>query len=279
MSSQSEEEKVRIGKSFFEKRRNKIAAGDKVYTANQQKELLPEDLPSDKEIISIFNSSEDEFCAVSTEYDGYMLFENQYVALKTIFDHYKDDSSKHFYLRIHPRLQAYPYKSHTMLYELKYENVTIISPTSSVDSYALMDVSNKIVVFNSTMGVESSYWGKPVIELNKYMWSLMDVVYTPETVEELWQLIDTPNLKCKYNDNCLKYAYWELHPNYEEVKYVKNESVDINIFGVKLHQEHLFLKICGSVKLNSILRIILTRPFIMKMLKPFTYFTNLPGKN
>ena len=278
-SNQTEEEKIKIGKSFFEKRRNKITTGGKVYTANQQKELLPEDIPSDKEIISIFNSSEDEFCAVSTEYDSYMLFDNQYVALKTIFDHYKDDKKKHFYLRIHPRLQGYHFKSHTLLYELEYENVTIIPPTSTVDSYALMDVSAKIVVFNSTMGVESSYWGKPVIELSKYMWSLMDVVYTPETVEELWQLIDTPNLKCKSNDNCLKYAYWELHPNYEEVKYVTNENVDINFLGTNIHQEHMFLKICGSVKLNSILRIILTRPFVMKLLMPFTYFTELPGKN
>lgn len=276
---ESEEQKIEIGKSFFEKRRNKIAAGDKVYTINQQKELLPEGFKSGNEIISLFNSSEDEFCAVSTEYDSYMLFENQYVALRTIFDHYKDDNTKHFYLRIHPHLKDVPYKSHTKLYDLEYDNVTIIPPSSPVDSYALMDVSDKVIVFNSTMAVESSYWGKPVIELNKYIWSLMNVVYTPQTVDELWKLIDTPNLKCKYNSNCLKYAYWVLHPNSEEVKYVKNASVDINFFGIKLHQEHLFLQICGSVKLNSILRILLTRKSVMKLLKPFTYFSEIPEKD
>lgn len=273
---ESEEEKIKIGKSFFEKRRKSIAAGDTVYTLDQVKGLLPEGFNRDKEVISIFNSSEDEFCAVSKDYDSYKLFENQYIGLKAIFDHYKDDKSKHFYLRIHPHLKNVPYRSHTKLYELNYDNVTIISPSSPVDSYVLMDNSEKIVVFDSTMAVESAYWGKPVIELSKYVWSLMDVVYTPATTDELWQLIDSKDLKCKYNDNCLKYAYWVLKPNYEEETYLNYQDVDVSFFGRKYHQDHQFLKICGSSKLYTMMRLLLTRRNVMRILKPITSFSSLP---
>jgi len=276
LGKESEEERIKICKSFFEKRRKRMPAGDKVYTKDQKEGLLPEGFTREKEIISIFNSSEDEFCAVSTDYDSYKLFENQYIGLKTIFDRYKDDETKHFYLRIHPNLRNVPYPSHTKLYDLHYKNVTILSPDSPVDSYVLMDNSDKIIVFDSTMAVESAYWGKPVIELSKYMWSLMDVVYTPESEDELWELIDTTDLKCKYNDNCLKYAYWVLHPNCEEEKNIQFEDVDINLFGYKQHLPHQFLKFLGSVKLYSILTIVLTTRIARRILKPHSSFTKLP---
>ena len=275
--TETEEEKKEIGHSFFKKRRGGQESGDKaIYIKDQKKGLLPEGFKNNVEVISIFNSSEDEFCAVSSDYDSYMLFKNQYVGLKAIFDRYKDDNTKHFYLRIHPHLKTVPYRSHTKLYELKYDNVTIISPTSPVDSYVLMENSDKIIVFDSTMGVESAYWGKPVIELSKYMWSLMDVVYTPETTDELWKLIETKDLKCRYNDNCLKYAYWVLHPNYEEEKHIKCVDVNISFFGRNIRQAHQFLRICGSFKLNSIMRILLTRKDIQTIFGRNTYFRKIP---
>lgn len=274
--AQTEEEKIKIAKSYFEKKRNKIEAGDTIYTKDQIKGLLPEGFSKDKEIITIFNSSENEYCSVSSVFDSYMLYENQYIGLKSIFDHYKNDKTKHFYLRIHPHLKGLPYKSHTRLYELKYDNVTIIPPSSPVDSYVLMDKSDKIIVFNSTMAGECAYWGKPVVELNKHFWTLMGLVYTPTTENELWGLIDNKNLKCLYNDNCLKYAYWILNPNYEEEKYIHFKDITINAVVKKVKQRRQFMKTMGSVKLNSIIKIILTKKNVAKLLKPFTYFTSLP---
>ncbi|MCB5658873.1 hypothetical protein LIQ27_22535, partial [Bacteroides fragilis] len=54
-------------KSFFEKRRNGIIAGDKVYIENQIKGKLPIDWDDTKRNIAIFNSSEDEFIAVDRD--------------------------------------------------------------------------------------------------------------------------------------------------------------------------------------------------------------------
>lgn len=277
IGQESLEEKVKIGKSFFEKRRNKIASGDTIYTKDQEKGLLPDGFNNNVEVISIFNSSEDEFCAVSHDYDRAKLFENQYIALKAIFDHYKNDTSKHFYLRIHPHLKDVPYRSHMALYDLNYENVTIISPSSPVDSYVLMDKSDKIIVFDSTMAVESAYWGKPVIELSKYVWTLMGVAYLPNTVDELWELVDKPDLSCLYNENCLKYGYSVLKPNCEEQKYVKSQWIDLRVFGKDIHSIEFF-KLFGSYKFNLAYKLLITRKFLEKVLH-LTKFSQLPCTN
>ncbi len=270
------EERMRIAKSFFENRRNKKAAGDKIYTKDQEAGLLPESFDKSKEIITIFNSSEDEFCAVSSEYDSYKLFENQYEALTTIFEHYKGDNSIHFYVRIHPNLKSVPYRSHTALYDLHYDNVTIIAADSPVDSYVLMDNSDKIVVFDSTMAVESSYWGKPVIELSKYMWSLMGVTYTPESVEELWDLIDTKDLKSKKNDDILKYAYWVMNPNYEEENRFNYRIVDFKFLGHSIFVQNEFFSFAGSYKLNSLIKFLLVSPKVASIIPGLTKFKRIP---
>lgn len=189
------EDKYIKAKCFFEDRYHARPAGDVIYTKKQRLGELPPGFDKNKRNISIFNSSEDEYCAISKEFDDAALFPTQYDALKTLFEHYKDDPTIHFYLRIHPNLAKVPYRSHTALYTLKYDNVTIISPQDSVSSYTLMDNSEKVIVFMSTMGLESSYWGKPVIALNRCFYSYQNVVYEPKTVNEFFCLIDNKELK------------------------------------------------------------------------------------
>jgi len=257
-----------IGKSFFEKRRKGVPAGDKVYMKGHDGEI-PEGWDDTVENISIFNSSEDEFLAINKNYDSYLLFPNQYVALKTIFDHYKDDKTKHFYLRIHPNLKNVPYKSHLALYELNYENVTIIPADSVINSYTLLDHSDKVIVFNSTMGVEAEYWGKPVISLTKYFYWVLGMLYHPNTVDELWSLIDNKQLTAKKSDNLIKYAYWLLHPNYPEVSKVPYRLVHFKFKGNDYYNCSL-VKMFGSYKLDAIFL------FAMNKIRWFSKFKSLP---
>lgn len=200
-NSIDEETRLEKGRGFYEKRRHGIAAGDKVYIKKQVADKLPDDWNDELENIAIFNSSEDEFCAISKEMDDMQLFPNQYVALHSIFEHYKDDKKKHFYLRIHPNLIDVPYISHMALYDLEYDNVTILPPDSPISSYALMDKADKIIVFNSTMGLESAYWGKPVIALTKFYASELNLAYYSETTDGLWVLINDEQLEPLKNSN------------------------------------------------------------------------------
>lgn len=81
---------------------------------------MPSDINDHKENIVIFNSSEDEFSAIGGKFESIKLFNSQIEGIKAIVDHYSGDSSKHFYLRIHPNLK----KSHIAIIKI-YINLII----------------------------------------------------------------------------------------------------------------------------------------------------------
>lgn len=226
------DKKYEISKSFFTNRYHSLYAGDKIYTRNQIEGELPLDYDASKRNIVIFNSSEDEYFSISKDFDNSSLYSSQYIALKSLFEHYKDNQDIHFYLRIHPNLANVPYKSHTMLYELKYENVTIISPNSKISSYSLMEVAEKVVVFNSTMGLESAYWGKVVIALSKCFYSYQNVVYEPTSEKDFFNMIDNVSLKKRSfkEENVLKPALM-IMMGYggDKPKHIKCEALSLNI--------------------------------------------------
>lgn len=264
------EDREMIGRSFYEKRKKGIAAGDKVFVKDQKVGEMPEKWDDTVENISIFNSSEDEFLAVNKDYDSYLMFPNQYVALTTIFEHYKNDKTKHFYVRVHPNLKNVPYKSHMALYELKYDNVTVIPANSTISSYTLLDNSDKIIIFDSTMGVEAAYWGKPVIALTKYFYWKLGMLYNPNTPDEIWPLIDNKSLKAREEDreNLVKYGYWLLQPNYPEVT-IPYRYVDFS-FGRRHFVDYTFMKFMGSYKAHVVLE------HLMNKFSFFSKFKKLP---
>jgi len=213
------ENKESIARSFFENRRHSKFSGDQNYIENQVENKLPQEFDSNKRNIVIFNSSEDEYYSINKEFDHSGIYTRQYFALKALFEHYKNYRNYHFFLRIHPNLSEVPYDSHMKLYELKYENVTIIPPSSPMSSYALMEACEKVITFISTMTVESSYWRKPVIALNKFYYSYMDIANEPSNEEEFFQMIENNRLPCKYNENCLKVAYYYMAASAPSLQY------------------------------------------------------------
>lgn len=223
-SKQTYEEKEKIARSFFERRRKSLLAADvKVYTLQQKEGLLPDNWDDGKENIVIFNSSEDELAAISREFDKESLFSSQIEGIKTVVEHYINDTKRHFYLRVHPNLKDIQYKYHTDLYKLNYPNLTVIRGDSSISTYTLMDSANKVIVFGSSTGIEATYWGKPVLCLGGSFYKYLNITYNPSSVDEIWPLIETKDLKCLYNENVLKYGYFLLSENHERSH---NISVD-----------------------------------------------------
>ena len=205
----TEEEKVKLGKSFYENRRNGIYAGDKIYTKNMVKGKIP-DLDETKINIGIINSSEDEYAAVGEDWDRLKFFPTQYDGIIYMLEHAAPNV--HYYLRIHPNLAKIPYRFHTDLLKLgeKYDSITVIPGDSEISTYDLMDHMNKIVGFGSTMGIESVYWGKPVINLGPALYSYDDICYEPKDLADLDRLL-IADLKPKYNETVLKYGVYSMN--------------------------------------------------------------------
>ena len=68
-----------------------------------------------------------------------------------MLERYKNDENKRFYLRVHPNLTRAKKKNTTQmreLYELKneYKNLILIEPDAKIDTYALIEACDKVLV-------------------------------------------------------------------------------------------------------------------------------------
>lgn len=207
--SMTEEEKVKLGHKFFHNRRHGIYAGDKIYIKDQKEGVIPE-IDKTKINIGIMNSSEDEYAAVGADWDLLKFFPTQNEGIYWLLEN--ADPQIHFYLRIHPNLKNIPYKFHTDLLNLekKYSNITVIPGDSPISTYSLLDQMDKIVVFGSTMGVESAYWKVPTINLGPALYSYDDICYEPKDLEDLNRLL-IEDLSPKFNDSILRYGAFSMN--------------------------------------------------------------------
>ena len=245
------EHKVDHARLFFENRKYAKFAGDKIYVKDQVLGVLPDTWDSNKENILIFNSSEDEYFAISSEYDNKALFKSQLEGIKRIVENYASDSSKHFTLRVHPNLKNVNYKYHTELYNLNYNNLTIIPASSVISTYSLLDAADKVIVFGSTIGIESTYWGKPTINLAYALYENMDVVYCPKSEIELWSLIDNKDLKPKPYTNALPYGLYYISDKHDAFKFVDTGRMLTYPLFKKSIAAHNYYKILGSKRLYA----------------------------
>lgn len=249
-----------IGKGFFERRRNAQGTGDKIYTKDQNPDLEIEGWDNSKENIVIFNSSEDEFCAISEDFEKGKFFDSQIQGIKKIVEHYLDDDSKRFYLKVHPNLREITYKYHTYLYDMNYPNLIVFDADSPISSYKLLDKCDKVITFGSTMGIEATYAKKPSICLGPAYYDYLGVVYKPKDENELWNLINDRNLKHLFNTNLFKYGFYEMgifdSIIGEKFKYidVRMETYDI---GNKPRISYAINQIFGSKRVYVVFRGIL----------------------
>ena len=251
-SERSEEEKIKIGSSFFLNRRNGKPTNDFIYIDKQVKDLLPEGYDEKQRNFVIFNSSEDEIVSLGGDWDEDNLFESQLEAVGFVLQHLPENS--HLFLRIHPNLKGLNAEYHTNLYKLHDKRLTIIPPESPVSSYALMDAAEKVLVMGSTMGVESCYWGKPVITLHKSEYYYLDVAYIPKSKDELVSMLEG-YLEPKGKKGALLYGYFymALDERAQTDNEVNFNLYTCNFLGKKITGVIEYLKLFGSSVLFRIL--------------------------
>ena len=257
------EKKKELGNKFFYNRRQGVPTNDKVYINNQKKGLLPEKWDPNKINITIFNTSEDEYTSIGDEFDSLQVFPSQLDGIKRILELTENDKNIHFYLRIHPNLANLPYAYHTDLYKLPdtYSNITIIPATAPISTYDLMDHSDKIIVFGSTMGLESTYWGKPVILLAASFYYSDEICYIPKNLQDLKVLLTTPYLSPKSKQEAIKWGYYFMYRNSKyKCKYIDFNRSQIHFLGKTIATPH-FLKLLGSYKLYAFYSILRRKIF------------------
>jgi hypothetical protein len=232
-------EKEDTGRNFFEDRRKRVIQGWHSFTADQVYNKLPENFDVSKQNITMFNSSMDEFEGIA-EFKNY-IYKDDNDAIEKIVAAYQHDPSKHFNLRVHPNLKNLDNTQTKQIDALskKYANLTVIGATEDIDTYELMDKSDKIIVFGSTTGIEAVYWNKPVILTSTAFYESLNCLYKPSTHEEVLQLLNDPELKPFNQKEALKYGYWILNMG-TPFEHYQPLSVQKGLFENERLTPHLF---------------------------------------
>jgi hypothetical protein len=204
--------KIQKAKQWYIDRRNKVDQNWPSFVKDQEKSMLPLEFNQEKRKISIFISSEDEFECI----DGWQnpLFEDQNSAIEFIANHSSEDIL--FFVRIHPCLIGINNLQTQGLEKFRnYKNIVLINSDDKVDTYELMDKSEKIISFGSTMGIEASFWDKASISVGRSMYEHLGACYVPKGKQELLRLVEDPTLKSLDQTGALLYSDWVVEHGFK----------------------------------------------------------------
>ncbi|MCA9065117.1 MAG: hypothetical protein KDA96_18740 [Planctomycetaceae bacterium] len=125
----------------------------------------------------------------------------------------------YFSVRFHPNQATIvsdvcsPFHS---LYQLP--NVQLYLPTDDVDSYSLMEWSDVVVTFASTVAIEACWSAKPVIQLGPSFFDQLHISYTPQTLDEFLEILSGP-LQPHSAEPAARFATYETL-DFDELQYL-----------------------------------------------------------
>lgn len=238
-SDEPEDVKIEKGKKFYEERVGGIIQNYVVYTTEQKAGLIPEALKTNKRKVVVFLSSEDEYAAV----DGWdnPFFKDTIFGLRWIFEATREARERgdlHVCVRSHPNLAGLKNDQTREIESFKNEKeCSLILPLDAVDSYSLAKVSDLVVVFGSTIGIESAYAGKEVLLLSTAIYEDVGSFCVPKNLCEAREVIlgIRPVVSSSHSKlETIKFGYW-LRQFGIPYKYYEAESISTGkILGVKI---------------------------------------------
>ncbi|MBT1709586.1 hypothetical protein KK062_15190 [Fulvivirgaceae bacterium PWU5] len=225
-----QEEKMRIGSNYYERKRKGEVIIARSFVVAQEKNRLPAGIDFSRKNVVLYNSSDDEIAAVGPMYKN-PFFEGQEDGTQYVVDFYgKNFPEYNLIIRMHPNLKGLTYHYVEVIRSLhqKYPNVYVIAPESEVDTYALLDTAWKVISFGTSMGLEASFWGKPVVLLAKARYFYADVAYVPADRAGVDALL-TDDLAPKDKANPVKFGYYYLNGG-TKARYFFSKGLNQNYF-------------------------------------------------
>ena|GEM_PF-866272 len=176
------------------------------FTSDQNINRIPLEINKYKKIIAIYCSSDYEFDYISDDYT-YKYYLSQNDGIKNIVTSLKNDDDIGIFLREHPNQKNKMNFQRDELRNISAKNFYIIPAESDISSYKLLLNANVVITFNSTMGIEATYWGIPSILCSNAIYENLNISYIPASHEEVISLIKS-DLKPIISDDVLKYGYY-----------------------------------------------------------------------
>lgn len=196
----------RVGVAFFESRRKGEETNDKSFTSRQKLGQLQR---RSRPLLVIFTSSADELKVSGSQWftqasqDPVSFIVDLSKRIQQNFD---------IVVRMHPNQAGDKTgASKAMIKTLAtIPYIDLIPPSSSVSSYELLDASQAVLTFGSTIGLEATYWGKPSILAGRALWDCLDIAYKADTAEEVQRLLTSnPRVRSRHDSLCVG-AYYTI---------------------------------------------------------------------
>ena len=241
----SDDEKKRIGASFYERQKEGESVIFPSYTGKMKKGEVPESILNGNKNIVVFNSSDDEIAAFGELFQN-PYFKDQNEGIRFLANYVGENLTEHnLIIRMHPNLAGVhqPYVNEIRDLHQTFTNVFVIEPESTIDSYALMEVAEKVISFGSTTGLEANFMRKPVILLGIGFYYQANFAYKPADRSEIESLLAS-HLEPLSLDDTLKVGFYfqkggiKTEYYYEkrmgEGIYFKNRRIHFYSFGQRL---------------------------------------------
>jgi len=133
-----------------------------------------------------FHSSEDEFEAIRNDYDGRGYWARQYDALVDVLEIVNNINGLDLVLRVHPRLSSMANKEKSKWDNLKLDGLHVVKSDDVINSYEMLMGAKIVLTYGSTMGIESTYLGRPTVLLNSFIdYADCNIAYQPKDLSEL----------------------------------------------------------------------------------------------
>ena len=207
-------EEVRTrGRAWFEARRKGDPQGWPSFILEQVPGILPGAVSAEEKIISIFVSSEDEFESIDDWNNR--IYTDQMEGIRSILRDLPADFRP--VIRIHPNLKVLDNSQTRALLTLSSQfDCVVVKAEDSVDTYALIEASHRVVTFGSTVGIEAVFWGKPsILAGGRSFYEDLGAVHTPRTHQEVMEMILDQDLPARGPELALKYGAWESSYGHE----------------------------------------------------------------
>lgn len=235
-----------IAHKYFHQRRNSINEDWISFTANQTKEHAASVIQEAKRIsktgklITYFTSSDDEFLYVKDFYSqrGRQWLSQREALQKLIFEAHQCGHA--VIVRVHPNLESCSQKEgeawNTLSFIDNCAGVCIVPSYSLASSYDILDASDLVATYGSTMGIEAVHWGTPSLLLGDSLYdSIGASVLSVYSSEELYNYLSNPNLWIVQQSTADCYGYYMATFGFEHIMYQPSSLFSGSFLGNDLH--------------------------------------------
>jgi hypothetical protein len=229
-----ENNKASFAAGWFNDRRNRNDSEVNKFSKHQEigKRL---DLDIGKKVVVFFSSSSDEVASIGQEWNSN--FGNQESALLNLHKAILSLGDYVLVVRTHPNMMNKKRRNRTAWNRFirSLPDVIHIKAESPIDSYQIMEQADRVVVFGSTIGIESAFAGKATASLSPSFYDELGAVKTLSSFEEIKDWFDdpkdlpNPNVAMPYGffNRSRGLSYSKFNPIDERLGYFESEIIGV----------------------------------------------------